>query len=514
MTSDAFKSSLRAHKDNGFFSELEILRGIERESLRVDDKGRISQKNHPENLGSSLTSKDITTDFAEALIEFVTPTFESAEALHEHLNLLHRFLYTEMDKEILWNFSMPCSFQSEQEIRIAEYGESNSGMLKHIYRKGLRLRYGSIMQCVSGIHYNFSISHGSWKTLNKNLSQDFVNEKYLGAIRNIKRNFWFLLERFGASPIMDESYLHGREHSLDRRNKDDLFLPNATSLRMSEVGYQSSIQDSLEISYNDLDEFINAVLKGIKTPVKEFEDIGLFDSNGVLQQISTGILQIENELYDIIRPKRSGPSGSRPATLLKEAGIEYLELRGIDVNPFIPEGIDANKIKLLDIFIIHSLISKSPFITRDEIGEIKVNQRTMVRNGRSTDIRLIQNGVLVPILEIRNIFLDELQQIALALDEYSDGYSSAFNSEMSLDLLPSEKIIQEMESKELSFQDYGLEQSKKIAESFSSNEDQDFSNLISSAQSSLKDLKKLQENPSMDINKYVELYNSQIQEKL
>ena len=116
--------------------------------------------------------------------------------------------------------------------------------------------------------------------------------------------------------------------------------------------------------------------------------------------------------------------------------------------------------------------------------------------------------------EIRNIFLDELQQIALALDEYSDGYSSAFNSEMSLDLLPSEEIIQEMESKELSFQDYGLEQSKKIAESFSSNEDQDFSNLISSAQSSLKDLKKLQENPSMDINKYVELYNSQIQEKL
>mgnify|MGYP005737543269 CR=1 FL=1 len=157
MTLNTFKSSLRAYKDNGFFRELEILRGIERESLRVDHKGRISQKNHPENLGSPLTSSDITTDFAEALIEFVTPTFESAEALHEHLNLLHRFLYTEMEKEILWNFSMPCSFQNEQEIRIAEYGESNSGMLKHIYRKGLRLRYGSIMQCVSGIHYNFSI---------------------------------------------------------------------------------------------------------------------------------------------------------------------------------------------------------------------------------------------------------------------------------------------------------------------------------------------------------------------
>ena len=510
MTSDAFKSSLRAHKDNGFFSELEILRGIERESLRVDHKGRISQKNHPENLGSSLTSKDITTDFAEALIEFVTPTFESAEALHEHLNLLHRFLYTEMDKEILWNFSMPCSFQNEQEIRIAEYGESNSGMLKHIYRKGLRLRYGSIMQCVSGIHYNFSISHGSWKTLNENLNQEFVNERYLGAIRNIKRNFWFLLERLGASPIANESYLYGREHTLDKHNEDDLFLPNATSLRMSEVGYQSSIQDSLEISYNNLNEFIDAIVRGIKTPVKDFEDIGLFDTDGVAQQISTGILQIENELYDIIRPKRSGPSGSRPATLLKESGIEYLELRGIDVNPFIPEGIDANKMKLLDIYIIHSLISESPFISRDEIEEIKVNQRVMVRNGRAKDVRLIRNGVLVPLSEIRNIYLDELEQTAKALEEYSEGYLSAFNSEMSLDLLPSEKIMQEVELSNLSFQDYGLEHSKKIAQSFFSNEDQDFSALINAAQTSLKDLKNLQENTGVDINKYVELYNSKI----
>ena len=510
MTSDAFKSSLRAHKDNGFFSELEILRGIERESLRVDHKGRISQKNHPENLGSSLTSNDITTDFAEALIEFVTPTFESAEALHKHLNLLHRFLYTEMDKEILWNFSMPCSFQNEQEIRIAEYGESNSGMLKHIYRKGLRLRYGSIMQCVSGIHYNFSISHGSWKTLNENLNQEFVNERYLGAIRNIKRNFWFLLERLGASPIANESYLYGREHTLDKHNEDDLFLPNATSLRMSEVGYQSSIQDSLEISYNNLNEFIDAIVRGIKTPVKDFENIGLFDTDGVAQQISTGILQIENELYDIIRPKRVGPSGSRPATLLKESGIEYLELRGIDVNPFIPEGIDANKIKLLDIYIIHSLISESPFISRDEIEEIKVNQRVMVRNGRAKDVRLIRNGVLVPLSEIRNVYLDELEQTAKALEEYSEGYLNAFNSEMSLDLLPSEKIMQEVELSNLSFQDYGLEHSKKIAQSFFSNEDQDFSALINATKTSLKDLKNLQENTGVDINKYVELYNSKI----
>jgi len=510
MTSDAFKRSLKNHQDTGFFKNLKILRGIERESLRVTQEGNISQNNHPKNLGSPLTSKDITTDFAEALVELITPTFESAEELFEHLNLLHKFLYSEMGEEILWNFSMPCAFQSEQEIKIAEYGKTNSGMLKHIYRKGLRLRYGSIMQSVSGIHYNFSISNQSWNAISKNPTQDFINDKYLGAIRNIKRNFWFLLERLGASPIAHESYLFNREHSLEEHLEDDLFLPNATSLRMSEVGYQSSIQNELKISYNNLDEFIDAIIKGIKTPVQDFQDMGLFDGNGIPQQISTGILQIENELYDIVRPKRSGPSGSRPATLLKEQGIEYLELRGIDINPFIPEGIDENKIKLLDVYIMHALISDSPEVSDTEIEEIRANQKAMVESGRSKDIKLKRGGVDIPLLELKTVLHDELKQVASAMDEYCPGYSNAVDSEMNIDILPSERIMNEIKSQNISFQEYGLSQSKKIANNLRSTNSNDFSELKHNVEVSLKDLKNLQENAGTDINKYVELYNSKI----
>ena len=510
MTADAFKRSLKHHQDTGFFKNLKILRGIERESLRVTQEGNISQNNHPKNLGSPLTSKDITTDFAEALVELITPTFESAEELFEHLNLLHKFLYSEMGEEILWNFSMPCAFQSEQEIKIAEYGKTNSGMLKHIYRKGLRLRYGSIMQSVSGIHYNFSISNQSWNALSKNPTQDFINNKYLGAIRNIKRNFWFLLERLGASPIAHESYLFNREHSLEEHLEDDLFLPNATSLRMSEVGYQSSIQNELKISYNNLDEFIDAIIKGIKTPVQDFQDMGLFDGNGIPQQISTGILQIENELYDIVRPKRSGPSGSRPATLLKEQGIEYLELRGIDINPFIPEGIDENKIKLLDVYIMHALISDSPEVSDTEIEEIRANQKAMVESGRSKDIKLKRGGVDIPLLELKTVLHDELKQVASAMDEYCPGYSNAVDSEMNIDILPSERIMNEIKSENISFQEYGLSQSKKIANNLRSTNSNDFSELKHNVEVSLKDLKNLQENAGTDINKYVELYNSKI----
>ena len=510
MTSDAFDSSLNAHKKKGFFKKIKILRGIERESLRVDKNGNISQKNHPQNLGSPLTNKDITTDFAEALLELVTPTFESPEELFAYLNLLHKFVYSEIGEEILWNFSMPCAFKNEKEIRIAEYGNSNSGMLKHIYRKGLRLRYGSIMQCVSGIHYNFSLTKDSWKILDKNSDQDYINERYLGAIRNIKRNFWFILEQFGASPLMHKSYLYEREHSLKKYKSNDLFLPYATSLRMSNVGYQSNIQDSLKISYNNLDEFINTLIKGIKTPIKKFKDIGMFDNAGIAQQISMGILQIENELYDIVRPKRSGPSGSRPSILLKTEGIEYLELRGIDINPFIPEGIDINKIKLLDTYIIHSLVSESPYMSDEEIKEIKTNQKTMVSEGRLKNTMLSKNGDLVSLTELRKIFLSELEQTAKALDEYFDGYLDSFYSEMSKSELPSEKILSDMEAEGFEFQNYGLIQSKKIADEFKSSDVSDFSNMTYMAKTSIENLKNLEESSSMDINKYVELYNSKI----
>ena len=510
MTSDAFKRSLKIHQEKGFFRNLKILRGIERESLRVTQDGKISQRKHPENLGSPLTSEDITTDFAEALVELVTPTFESAEELFQHLSLLHKFLYSEMEEEILWNFSMPCAFKNEKEIKIAEYGHTNSGMLKHIYRKGLRLRYGSIMQCVSGIHFNFSLSESSWEPLTRNPDQSFINQKYLGAIRNIKRNFWFLLERLGASPVAHESYLLNREHSLIKHGENDLCFPYATSLRMSDVGYQSSMQNALKINYNDLDEFIDAIITGIKTPLKRFENMGLFDEQGVPQQISAGILQIENELYDTVRPKRSGPSGSRPATLLKNEGIEYLELRGIDINPFIPEGIDENKIKLLDIFIMHSLISESPKVSDEEIEEIRTNQKTMVEDGRSENITLDQNGISTPLKELRKVFHEELTQVAAAMDEYSPGYSHALSAEMSESIQPSQKIINEMGSQNLSFQEYGLAQSKRIAAKQRSDASNDFSKFTLNAKKSLRDFRNLNKNTGMDINKYVELYNSKI----
>ena len=513
MATPTFQDNLSHFQDKDFFQHLEIHRGIERESLRVNKDGSISQANHPKKLGSPLTNSDITTDFAEALVELVTPTYDSAESLFSHLSSLHHFLYAAMEDELLWNFSMPCAFKNAEEIRIAEYGHSNSGMLKHIYRKGLSLRYGSIMQCVSGIHFNFSISKDSWQTLEQNPTQEFIDEKYLGLIRNVKRNSWFLLDQFGASPVTNKSYLLNREHELEKYGAEDLFLPSATSLRMSEVGYQSSIQETLGINYNNLGEFINSVIQGINTSHPEFEALGLLDRKGEPQQISSGILQIENELYDIIRPKRTGASTSRPSNLLRRHGIEYIELRGVDVNPYVPEGISLNNIKVLDLFLMHALISDSPFVSIEESEAIRLNQAKMVRNGRSDDLELAHDGDLLSLSKIRKGFHEELSWLAAAMDDYSPGYSEALHQETNRTESLSEKIMNEMKESNMTFQEYGLSHSKKIADAFNQSSTKDLSIFTRNAEISLKELKILEETSSMDINKYVELYNSKLKEK-
>ena len=127
------------------------------------------------------------------------------------------------------------------------------GQLKHIYRKGLAVRYGKTMQCVSGIHYNFSLSDNSIKQLISSSEQKDIDSAYLGLIRNFKRIFWFVLTEFGESAVVDKSFVNGRDNDLDELNSTDVFKKGATSLRMSEVGYQSKAQKSLNIKYNDLD---------------------------------------------------------------------------------------------------------------------------------------------------------------------------------------------------------------------------------------------------------------------
>ncbi len=141
------KKQLEKLISSGHYTHLKgVLHGIEKEGLRVDGSGELSQTGHPQGLGSALTNGAITTDYSESLLEFITPVFETPEAAINFLDNLHRFSYQHLENELIWGGSMPCHINNEAEIPIARFGSSNIGQLKHIYRVGLEHRYGKMMQ--------------------------------------------------------------------------------------------------------------------------------------------------------------------------------------------------------------------------------------------------------------------------------------------------------------------------------------------------------------------------------
>ena len=369
--SESFKETLNLLKDSDLsdFSKFSS-RGIEKESLRVFDK-TIALTDHPTSLGATLTNQYITTDFSEALLELITNKKNSIDESLSELEDVLNFVFKNCS-ETIWPSSVPCTIEDENKIRIAEYGSSNSGRLKNLYRKGLSERYGSMMQCVSGIHYNFSLNDEFFlKLAPQNTSlQEFKNESYLSLVRNFRRNAWLLLYLFGASPIVPKSFIAGRQNFLQNLNDQDCYLENATCLRMSELGYMSNAQDNLFIAYNNLDEYVENLLYALKEKFPRYEQIGI-EKEGEFIQINDSIIQIENEYYSSIRPKRVVGSGERPINALKEKGIEYVEVRCMDNNPFEPLGISVETSHFLEAYLMTCLADENKYASKEEIVEIQ-----------------------------------------------------------------------------------------------------------------------------------------------
>ena len=138
-------------------------KGVEKESLRVLASGKLAHTSHPRALGSALTHEHITTDYSEALIELVTPAFTHSWELLQYLLDLHQFVYRHLGEELLWATSMPCAIQQDEDIPLAQYGRSHIGRMKTVYRNGLGLRYGRMMQAISGVHFNYSFPLPFWE---------------------------------------------------------------------------------------------------------------------------------------------------------------------------------------------------------------------------------------------------------------------------------------------------------------------------------------------------------------
>ncbi len=370
------------------------LRGIERECLRVTPKAILATTVHPEGVGSALTHPLITTDFSEALLEFITAPHASIDAMLEQLEQIHCFTAQYIDDELFWSSSMPCQLPEDSKIPIAQYGLSNVGKMKSVYRKGLSNRYGRSMQTVSGIHFNFSIPAAVWSELrwkeHSFLSlQDYTTDGYFRLIRNFKRWYWLLIYLFGSAPAVSQSFLQGKEHNLQPLENipETSGFIYGTSLRLGNLGYQSSVQDKLNINYNDLQGYVSQLLEALNQPYKGYETINV---DKQWQQLSTAILQIENEFYSVIRPKQTARSGETQLKALWNRGVEYIEVRCMDINPFEPLGINASQVAFLETFLLTCMLEDSPAMTAQESQLTLENQKAVVESGRKPGLMLKQ----------------------------------------------------------------------------------------------------------------------------
>ncbi|EOI3579093.1 glutamate--cysteine ligase [Cronobacter turicensis] len=405
-----------------------IRRGLERETLRVTPDGELATTGHPESLGSALTHKWITTDFAEALLEFITPVDGDIDHMLTVMRDIHRHTARALGDERMWPLSMPCYIKEGQDIELAQYGTSNIGRFKTLYRSGLKNRYGALMQTISGVHYNFSLPLAFWQAKcqveDAESGKEAISAGYFRLIRNYYRFGWVIPYLFGASPAICSSFLQGKPTKLPFEKTDCgmYYLPYATSLRLSDLGYTNKSQSNLGITFNDLHSYVAGLKRAIKTPSEEYAKLGL-KKDGEYLQINTNILQIENELYAPIRPKRVTRDGESPSDALLRGGIEYIEVRSLDINPFSPIGVDENQVRFLDLFMVWCALADAPEMSSDELLCTRANWNRVILEGRKPGLTL---GIgcetaQFPLEKVGKDLFRDLRRVAQTLDGINGG---------------------------------------------------------------------------------------------
>ncbi|MGK0441058.1 MAG: glutamate--cysteine ligase [Pseudohongiellaceae bacterium] len=466
--------------ETGAFQHLRHLqRGIEKESLRISPDGMLATTEHPKALGSALTHPKITTDFSEALLELITPVHSSINSVLTELNDIHRYVYSQLDNELMWTASMPCALPEDSKIPVAQFGSSNVAKMKSAYRVGLGNRYGRTMQTISGIHYNFSIPEALWPHLQNLASddlkvlsaQDFKTESYFHLIRNFRRVSWLLTYLYGSSPAVCKSFLKNQPHNLEELNDGSFYLPYATALRMGDFGYQSNAQNGLQVCYNTIDNYIQTLKHAIITEHPEYKNIGVKEDSQY-QQLSSALLQIENEFYSTIRPKRVTESGEIPLGALQQRGVEYIEVRCIDVNPYLPMGIDEDEIRFIDCLMLFCLLDESPKCDEGDMKRIDENFKTVVNFGRKPGLTLKQRQGDVSLQGWGTNLLDGIEAIAQYMDKLhgGDDYSRVCQDQKDKlnnpELTPSAKVLADMGKKQQSYFDFALDLSKQHQQSY------------------------------------------------
>lgn len=496
-------------------------KGIEKESLRVDYDGKLSRRPHPESLGSALTNPFITTDFSEALLEFVTPASKTTWETLRYLCDIHQFTYQQLDDEQLWVASMPCGIPKDGHIPLARYGTSNVGQMKTIYRRGLGYRYGRHMQLIAGVHFNYSLPDEFWPKYQQIFGDDgdptaFRSARYMDMVRNFRRAGWLLLYLFGASPALCKSFARGGDPGMKSLNAETLYEPYGTSLRMSDLGYNNQNQARININLNSIDEYIADLAAATRTPEPAYEKIGV-KVDGKYRQLNANLLQIENEYYSSVRPKRVAMSGERPTAALRRGGIEYVEIRSLDINVFDPCGVNQNTMRFMEAFLVYCLLESSEAFDDAKLAEASENQLLTAKRGRDPSLKLLRDGKAVALADWARQVLSGVLQVAELIDrqESGDAYVAATNAMLELvdnpDATPSARVLEELCAANCSFFDFVLGTStshRNYFKSITPLSDERARQFRDAASESLQRQRQIEADDTLSLDEYLERYFS------
>lgn len=454
-------------------------KGLEKESLRVSPNGFIAQTEHPQPLGAALTHPYITTDYAEALLEFVSPPYMDALEANQFLYQIHQFVFENLQHdEMLWATSMPCAVRGDESIHIARYGSSNAAQFKEVYRRGLGHRYGRIMQTIAGVHFNYSVPARFWPIYqfveqNDERPSDFRTAVYMGLVRNVLRYDWLLFYLFGSSPAVCHTFLAGRDHPFERFDQYTLYKPYATTLRMSDIGYQNKLPPEFVVSLNSLTEYVAGLTYAIETPYPPYQEIGV-QVEGEYRQLNDHFLQIENEYYSAMRPKQSVHAGERPALALQRRGVAYVELRAIDVNPFTPTGVSPDQLHFLEMFLLFCLLLPSPPLDTAERQRLRANETAVALDGRRPGKLLQAPEGERSLVAWGAELLEQMRPLAEMLDGCGKGEEGMYTAVLSKlqerladpEQTPSARILAEMRQEGESFHAFARRWSQQHEQTF------------------------------------------------
>ncbi|MDK0774295.1 bifunctional glutamate--cysteine ligase GshA/glutathione synthetase GshB [Clostridium perfringens] len=423
--------------------------GLEKENVRVTERGNLALTPHPKAFGDRENNPYIKTDFSESQLEMVTPICNTLEEVYSFICNLNKVVSLEIMKngEFLWPQSNPPILPREEEIPIAKLSNRED----ELYRENLSYKYGKKKQVISGIHYNFSFKEEFIKLLYKELKvkkdfREFKDDIYLRMARNFQKYHWLLIYLTGASPVFHESYIDEIKEEGEKLGEDSYYIKDDTSLRNSSYGYKN--KKDYYVSYNSIEEYAS----DIKNLVKDKE------------------IQSIKEYYNPIRLKSLGSEDMLESLLHK--GIDYLEVRLLDLDPLSIQGVSKETLYLVHLFMIYTLLKENKEITYKDQEEFFKNHDMVALKGRNEEAVIHENGVPVLLKDKGREILSEMDEIVEILFSNNEEFKNVIKRALEKINNPhdtiSEKLIKDI--KEEGYINFHMRLAKEYLNNFKNKE--------------------------------------------